>query len=313
MPGEHWKRSPEDWQQLILRLLKIRYPIGDFVEVPDTVHGDYGIEGFARDGRAFQCYAAEEPLTTAELTKKQKAKVTKDLGKLITNASPLQSVLGPTKLQHWILVVPRWEDKDLQAHAQTKADEIRQKGLPFIAEDFAPAIVTGEDFLVERQKLVSAGADELRIDAPEVDNDGCQDWVEANDHLVGNLDRKTLAICHRRTDEARKLRDQFVRHYLQGGNALEKLRIQYPDLYETVIRMKRDREQFLVTESLIPDSLPPQKMKETLDSLQKQLSNTLPGMSGFTVSQLVHEAVADWLLRCPLSFPDSTHSDGHTT
>lgn len=313
MPGEYWNGSAEDWQRLIVRLLKTRYPVGEFLEVPDRVCGDCGIEGFGRDGKAFQCYAAEEPLTTTELTKKQKAKVTKDLRKLVSNKAELLPILGGTRLRYWIFVVPRWENKDLQAHAQAKADEVRQAGLTYIASDFAPSIATGEDFLVERQKLVAAGADSLRITAPPAGEGDCLDWVEANDQLVGNLDRKALAICHGRKTEARTLRNEFVRHYLQGRNALEKLRSQFPDLYETVFKVKEDREQFLATESLIPYSMPPQRMKETLAEFHQRLKHALPGMSNFTIDQLVHEALADWLLRCPLDFPHATSHDGRCT
>jgi hypothetical protein len=315
MPGERWTQSPDEWQQLILKLLKIRYPIGEFVEVPDTVHGDCGIEGYGlRDGKAFQCYAPEgEPLATAELTKRQKAKITKDLDKLKSNAATLQSLLGTTKLHSWILVVPRWEDKALQAHAEAKAAEVREAGLPFIASDFAPSIVTGEDFLVERGRLVSAGADSLRIESQELDDHVREDWVDTNDQLMANLDRKALAICQGRITDARKLRDDLVRRYLEGQNALEKLASLYPDLYEVAFRVKEDREHFLETESLIPDLLPPQKMKETLDSLRAEFATALPGLSRFTVNQLVHEAVSDWLLRCPLDFPQPITHDGHTT
>jgi hypothetical protein len=313
MPGERWTQSPEEWQLLILKLLKLRYPVGEFIEIPDTVHGDCGIEGYGRDGKAFQCYAVEgEPLATGELTKKQKAKITQDLGKLQANAAALQIILGTTQLHYWILVVPRWEDKSVQAHAETKAAVIRQAGLPFIAPDFAPSIATGEDFLVERGKLVFAGADSLRINAPEVTDDAREDWVDTNDPLMANLDRKVLAICQGRTTEARQLRNDLVRHYLEGRNALERLGNQYPDLYEAAFRVKEDREHFLATESLIPDLLPPQKMTETLNGLRAEFATVLPGMSKFTVNQLVHEAVSDWLLRCPLDFPQHTTHDGHT-
>jgi hypothetical protein len=194
-----------------------------------------------------------------------------------------------------------------------KTQEIRDAGLPFISAGFAPAVVTGEDFIVERQKLVLAGRDALRIIISDVDPGQCQDWADEHDDLVGNLDRKALAICHGNSTDARKLRDQFIQHYLQGRNALEKLRSQYPNLYETVFRIKQDKEHFLATESLIPDSLPPQKMQTTLKAFNEELSKALPGMANFTIAQLVHEAVSDWLLRCPLNFPNTNSTNAATS
>jgi hypothetical protein len=138
----------------------------------------------------------------------------------------------------------------------------------------------------------------------EVDPAECADWADQNDNLIGNLDRKALAVCHGNKANARKLRDELVKHYLKGRNALEKLRASYPDLYEMALRVKQDKENFLATESLIPDSLPPQKMREVLTSFKIELEKTMPGMSDLTRTQLVHEAISDWLLRCPLDFPD---------
>lgn len=286
-----------------MRLLKMRYAAGQFVEVPDTVHGDCGIEGFSRDGTAFQCYAPEEPLSVAERTKKQKGKVSADLRKLINNAPTLTRLLGDTILRRWVLIVPRWEDKELQAYADEQARQIRAAHLPFISADFAASIGTAADFTVERQKLVTTRIPALRIAVEEIRSEECDDWAEANDELIQNLDRKSLAICHNKAEQARKLRDEFVRQYLRGTNTLDKLRNEYPQVYEVAHAVKQDREAFLASESLIPDSLPPQKLRETLDRFRDDLRGGLPGMAQFTVDQLVHEAVADWLLRCPLDFP----------
>ena len=54
-----------EWQQLICRLLIHRYGL-QFEMVPDGHGGDLGIEGFSRDGCAYQCYAPDEPISVAE-------------------------------------------------------------------------------------------------------------------------------------------------------------------------------------------------------------------------------------------------------
>jgi hypothetical protein len=306
MAGEHWTGSAQDWQQLILRLLKMRYGAGQFIEVPDTVHGDCGIEGFTRDGIAFQCYAAEEPLSTRELTKRQKAKIARDLRKLVTNAPTLEPILGETILHTWVFVVPRWEDKELLAFAHQITVEVRNAHLPFIRSDFSAAVATAEDFVIERQQLVTRTTRSLRIATDELQAAECEDWAETNDELVKNLDCKALTICHRDERNARKLREEYVRHFLRGRNALEKLLNQYPDVYEVAYRVKQEREAFLAAESLIPDFLPPQKLRDTLDRLRNEFRSNLPGMEPFNIEQLVYEAIADWLLRCPLDFPSSS-------
>ena len=305
MPGEIWNRPPEEWQNLVNKALSLKFGVGEFMPIPDTVHGDCGLEGFTRSGKGFQCYAAEEPLETGDLTKKQKAKVTRDLDKLVEYKAKLAALLGPTVLREWILVVPRWEDKALLAHAEEKMKAIRTLALSFISPTIVPGICTGESFAVERQQLIQAGKESLRITVALVDQARVTDWVAANDKLVARLDKKALAIRHQDPMTARQLRDESVRHYLDGQNALAKLRTDFPEIFEAVDRIKKDKEHFLVTESLTTSSLPPDHWREIRDALELELARALSGLDRFTVRQFAHEAVADWLLRCPLDFPQS--------
>ncbi|MBL0175137.1 MAG: hypothetical protein IPP94_07725 [Ignavibacteria bacterium] len=304
MPGERWIRPPEEWQNLINKCLSLKFDIGEFVPIPDRVRGDCGLEGFTRGGLGFQCYAAEEPLITSELTRKQKAKITSDLGKLVKYKTNLARLLGPTMLDKWILVVPRWEDKALLAHAEEKMKLLRVERPSFISPNIVPSICTGRTFR-RKANTRSSGSEHLRVDVPLVDQAKITDWVATNDELVAKLDEKTLAICYQDSDNARQLRNESVRNYLNGQNALEKLREDFPEIFEAVDRIKKDKEYFLVMESLTTASLPAAHLRETLDSLENDLARAFSGLDRFTVRQFVHGAVADWLLRCPLHFPKS--------
>ncbi|SDP38134.1 hypothetical protein [Halobacillus aidingensis] len=110
----------KEWQNHIEKLLKLHYPLGDYVPIPDKDGGDKGIEGFSRDGRCFQCYAAEEPLTIEELYNKQRRKISNDIKKFKNNQKELSSFFGPTKITRWIFVVPRHETNKIVAHAEKK-------------------------------------------------------------------------------------------------------------------------------------------------------------------------------------------------
>jgi hypothetical protein len=304
MPGQAWTKSSDEWQELIVRLLALRFGIGGFVEIPDTVNGDCGLEGFTRCGKAFQCYAAEEPLATPELTRKQKAKISSDIPKLNVYKATLTAILGPTLLERWVFVVPRWEDKALLAHAEAKLAELRALQLSFISPSIVPAICTIEDFAIERQQLVRAGHDSLRINTELVGDSDVTDWAGANDSLVNQLYGKVLKIRAGDAGTSRRLRDEFIRHYLDGQNALAKLQTDFPEIYEAVDRIKKDKEHFLATESLTTSALPPEHLRETLRSLESEIDAQLQGLDRFTIKQLVQEAIADWLLRCPLDFPN---------
>src|SRR4051812_6267412 len=86
--------SGPDWQKHVLLLLKRHYGPGNFHEIPDQDRGDRGLEGFAQDGCAYQCYAAAEPLPIVDLRESQKRKITRDIKKFCDNSQILHKLLG---------------------------------------------------------------------------------------------------------------------------------------------------------------------------------------------------------------------------
>jgi len=152
-----------DWQKYIIRLLKMRYAVGEFQEVPDRHRGDFGIEGFSRDGRAYQCYAAQEPLATNDRYVAQRDKISTDIKKFIDNKDELIKLFGPTKIARWILAVPTFDSGPLVQHAEKKAAEVRGAGLSYVSADFCISIVTDEDFETERAKLLRLGLEQLQL------------------------------------------------------------------------------------------------------------------------------------------------------
>ena len=304
MPGQEWGYGPEEWQERIILLLKRRYGATGFQEIPDRDCGDYGLEGFARDGSVYQCYAAEEPISTGDLYAKQRNKITKDLNKFKDNKDGLIKIFGPTKISRWVLVVPRWESKDLLKHAEKKAEEIRNANLPHVADDFFIHIVTEEYFAVERQSLLDVGLAKIQVDPDELKTATGEDWSEENDDLVKELDRK-IEILNPRLDKNSlvRLRGNFIRHYIEGQNVLEKLHSEYSDLYVAVKRLKSNRKKFLETSSQIPTGTPADTFNRALSKFKNELTDEVKGLSNNTIETLSYEAVSDWLLRCPLDFP----------
>src|SRR5579863_3930355 len=111
MPGDATPWDPNDWEQHIQRALKLRYaqPVGSYQHIADEIKGDCGIEGYAVDGTAYQCYAC----------------------------------------QIWNFVLPFWNDKELLKHARKKEAEVRNRRPKHTKTDFRIAVITGEEFLVE--------------------------------------------------------------------------------------------------------------------------------------------------------------------
>ena len=59
------------WDEFCQQCLKIKYK-EDYQEIPAFFNGDLGIEGFTRDGLAFQCYCPSENYEQKELYEHQR-------------------------------------------------------------------------------------------------------------------------------------------------------------------------------------------------------------------------------------------------
>ena len=101
-------------------------------------------------------------------------------------------------------------------------------------------------------------------------------------------------------------RDAFVikvlHWYLSGQALLDRLR-EYPQVYEKVIETKSHREEFLAMGAL-NDSASNVVVRETIKDFKDTLKREAKELHDFCADQLAYEAVADWLIRCPLEFPE---------
>jgi hypothetical protein len=96
-------------------LLREKYGVADFVWIPATIGGDRGIEGFATDGSAYQCYADRDSIDLRQRTDKQKRKLTNDTTKLNTNAAELTVLFSGNQvtLRRYYLMVPQYHAAEL--------------------------------------------------------------------------------------------------------------------------------------------------------------------------------------------------------
>lgn len=303
MAGKLWSHGGDEWQKHILILLKRKYG-PEFVEIPDIHRGDCGLEGFSRNGYAYQCYVPENPLNPKILFERQRNKITKDIKKFIDNSEYLLKILGPTKISHWILVVPYWDTKDLLMHAEKKAQKVRELHLPYVEDNFFIDIVVEDYFAVELAHILDCGLAKILIEPDSIPEISCSEFIDDNNNLVDNLKRKVKLLSPLSSPDMReKLKTKFIFHFIEGQNVLDKLNFQYPELYSKARKTKEYREGFLETMSMISNCKPPDLFNETVENYKIELTEELKGLNPHTIEILTFEAISDWLLRCPLDFP----------
>src|SRR6266404_1254862 len=282
MPGHPRAWDPKDWEKHVQLLLKTRYahPPGSYQHVPDTVHGDAGIEGFATDGTAYQCYAAQEWTGAEDLLTKQKNKMTSDIAKLVRNEELLGALLGAIKIRIWNFVVPYWNDKQLIEHANKKAGEVEKRQLSHVDHTFRISILTQDDFAVEVQMLANFNLHKFNVAAPSIAAAKLAEWIEGkgNLQLVSNLRRKAERLGQGKSKASREaFQAKIVANYIGGSIVLNRLERELPETYDKVVEYKTIREANLETESFATSKVPSEFFEATLRQYKQDIS-TVPGI-----------------------------------
>jgi hypothetical protein len=97
-----------------------------------------------------------------------------------------------------------------------------------------------------------------------------------------------------------------LKWYLEGQEILEALR-KYPEVFEKVLKAKSHRENFLVM-ATVSGNTPQEILTSSIQRLRETLQEQVRELHSFSAESLAHGAVADWLLRCPLDFPEVTQN-----
>ncbi|MFE9337282.1 hypothetical protein [Streptomyces sp. NPDC007063] len=294
--------SGDEWEQYCLLLARRYYGADQVQEVPARHGGDLGIEAFTFCGRAFQCYAPIEPLSTSERYDKHRDKLSTDLRKLSTKQKDLHQLLGDVKIANYIFLVPIFDSAQLVKHASVKSEEVRSKNLPFIADDFKVTVATDNIYAKERSEVLERLTTLVEIvPTPPGDVDN---WMDGNSQLAETVLEK-LAKLNLSLASRRAYLEQLVNQFLDSENALTRLREKYPDQWEAATGARVRKERKLVLE------YPPGSANSAADvttiakSLKEELARQAPALDDSFVDAMSWGSIADWLMRCPLDFETS--------
>lgn len=298
----------DEWQEWANRILSVHYGPTEYQQVPDRDRGDAGLEGFTRrDGHAYQAYGCEEPIATAERYEKQRDKMTQDIGKFINNHAVLTRIFGGVKITRWALFVPHCDSKEIVAHASKKTAEVKAATLPYVDASFQVCVCQQCDFSVAEAQLLNAGQRRLQIPADPRTPEEIAAWTQQNQGPSQVLADKLTRLPTLATDELRqKFQSQVLDWYLKGQEILDALRA-YPETFAKVKAAKSHRESFLVT-GIVGGLTPQDHLMQSINDLRESLEQEVKELHRFSSESLAHEAVADWLLRCPLDFPGASHA-----
>jgi len=290
----------EDFEEMCWGLLRRRYPIPDLVRLPATLGGDRGIEGFSKDGIAYQCYADRDSLTLRHRTDKQKQKLTRDTAKLKKYTTELEALLDGLLIENYVLMVPEFHATELVAHAVRRAKAVRDFGLNFIAANFAISIKVPQDYPAELKAAEIDGAASPLLPNPAVEEADVELFGDRKPDLISVLDGK-LESLEEDNPARRVLRDELVRSFLVKEELMGGLR-DWPETWEAVERRRQLQQEALRLQNQLDQAAPNERITALIDSYQADLNENVAGLPDPDAQRIASGQVGDWLMRCPLSF-----------
>ncbi len=271
--------------------------------------GDYGLEGFTKTGKAFQCYCPDQAYSANELYKNQRKKITTDLAKLKLYEPELKARLGDTTIITWYFVTPEYRKNDILAHCVNKTKEVKGWNLSIINKTDFDVVPVDIDFLHPYLKVALDGTGtKLLLPADNLEEADIVKYEEDSGTLVANAKEKHGKRLHRvsgTTDTVDGLTHRTIKNFLDGSNILEKFREIVPEDYERFIRIMEQQTGDVKDLSLSPSSDHNQRYIDVKKDIDGKVRQSFPNLDDPTIKDLSNYVIAEWILRCPLDFIDN--------
>lgn len=301
----------DSWEEHCQAILKMKYEVEGYQEMSAHTDGDLGIEGFTRTGVVFQCYCPDEEYDSTKLYEHQRDKITKDLGKLKKYKEQLLKFFQGVKIKKWIFLTPKITNKEVIKHCHKKAVEYRNDtSIKDLIDESFDVLAQDEFFygeeIVKIKKILN---EKININVPIPIEEEIINWRQCQTDSIAVLDRKIGNLFNDldepiKTQKTNKYIDLQVRNYIKGQEILNRMQRTYSSAYEKQVKIKSSIASHLEEEVLLTDLAPRDLLKDTLEKYKVALmGENFHDVFEFSVyNDLCHEAIASWLIDCPLDF-----------
>jgi len=306
---EYGKFDGDRWEELCQICFKMNYEEEAYQEIKASP-GDFGIEGFTRKGKAFQCYCPDEQYSAKELYEKHRDKITEDLKKLKRFEKQLKKYLGKTKINKWYFVTPLYGKNEIVKHCTKKKEEVKNWNLSIIDNDNFEVIFSDINFLHPALKTITGNiVTKINLKAEkEINNTDKIKWKSEENELIGRAKRKHKKRLPSSIDKESleqkldSLTEVSVSDYLEGGLILNKWENKYPEDYEKFIEIVSLVEKEVEEQCLIPREDNNKLYASFQDLLERRIKETFYNLDIQMIIKLTKRVMADWIFRCPINF-----------
>lgn len=301
------------WENMMQVIFKRKYMASRYQRMMASP-GDFGVEGYTKDGQTFQCYCPEVNMDNSLFYQKQRDKITADINKLKTNEKELHEILGGVILKTWILVTPRMAHRDLLLHCNKKRDQVRLWNLPFIdPNEFEVLVHEADDYAIEIGEYFNQAGKKISINPKqdEASKEKIVQWKNTEIDLVQNALGKneirvnSIPAFKGNPERANELTNETAKYYLNGESILRTWQSAQPENHQRFIELLASVEEELKERSLLSIVDPNEFVKEVSEYVEKKIQSSFSYLDESTVIRLKNYATSFWLLRCPLYFETS--------
>lgn len=296
--------NPDDWELFSLNLLQNRHGALNVHKIPAAHQGDFGIDYYCtKEAVAYQCYAVEEPIDISTRADRQKTKITRDLAKILANESQVRALFNDVKIKHWILLAPLHDSKEVNLHCSKKTKDMRDKKCDVLDETFEVAI---HDLTLFPAAVIANGLTSIssvKLSVPEPSIQEVQAWTAGSSNLLANAHHK---LSKRSSPEnVGEAVSDATSAFLQGNALLDALRNGSPDLHEKVTIAIKSRARRLQFAGPQGGQSANGILHAELESLISAVQSAAPNLSTENAEQIAYGAISEWIMRCPLDFPNA--------
>ena len=295
--------NPDDWEFFALRLLQSWHGALNVHKIPAAHKGDFGIDYYCpKDAVAYQCYAVTEPIDMANRAVKQKGKITEDLGKLQANHKKVGKLFLGALIKHWVLVVPLHDSKELNLHCAKKTMDLRNSVCVALDPAFEVTVRDLSTFPPETVANGLAAMSKVTLSIESPSQSELDSWYAGSPDLLTNATHK---LKKRATPEKlNELVAEAARSFLEGNALLDKLRSSSPELHDRVMAVIRSRTRLLKFAGPHPANTAGEVLRVELEALVSAMQSSAPSLSTENAEQIAYGTICEWIMRCPLDFPN---------
>jgi len=296
----------DSWEDFCQLCFKLKYENDGYQEMP-AWQGDLGIEGFTRSGIFFQCYCPDTEYNPDKLYEMQRDKITTDLCKLVTYEKELKAYLKTIQVTKWIFVTPEYKKKDLVKHCQDKAEDYRKITSSILAPDFDVLVHDIEFYSEQIPIFLNFREKKLDIDPKEKKSEGeIADWKSKSISLVDNAIKKHKQRIPEKAknidEKINNLTQKSVSDFLNGDAMIRKWAEKYQDQYEKFQKVVDQFEKRVEEKCAVADGNSNILYNEIEVELNEKIKASFRFLDVTMIDRLTARVMADWILRCPISF-----------